>query len=83
LSSLSSPSSVSCCLHRHHCLRHCRLRVVCRHLYPHANACLIAPLSSSGWLSLSSCFCQFRCPYHDCQHCPRCLFVVTSSLSPS
>jgi hypothetical protein len=41
----------------------------CHHLvYPRANACLIAPLSHSGWLSLSSCHRRHHRRYHHDHH---------------
>jgi hypothetical protein len=52
-----------------------------RHLYPHANACLIAPLSHSGWLSLSSCH-RHCCHHHHDRHRHRRLVIAVSSLPP-
>ncbi len=69
-------------------IRHHRLRPLSsrRHLYLCANACLIAPLSHIGWLSLSPCRRCRQHHHHDDRHCrrhPLRLVVVVSSLLPS
>ena len=71
------------CLHCCRRLRHRHLRPLLsrRHLYCRAETCLIAPLSHSGWLSLSSCrhHCRCCCHHHDCHH-GRCHLVVVAAV---
>ena len=54
-----------------------------RHLYCRVNACLIAPLSHSGWLSLSSCHHHCQCHHHDRHHRRHLVVIVVLLLLPS